>query len=214
MVYPRPIEKLIELFTRFPGIGPKQAARFAFYLLKENSKTVEELSESIKELHKKVGFCQQCFKSIERDSNTRIHSNDSNILCEFCRNKNRDENIIMIVEKEQDLLNIERTKKFNGLYHVLGGIISPLDSSAPAKLHIKDLFERIKKLLILKKEAEVILATNPTREGEATAIYLSNLIKPLSLKVTRIAQGIPRGGEIEYLDESTLKSSLEGRREI
>ena len=223
MSYPRPIEKLIELFTKFPGIGPKQAARFAFYLLKEDSKTVNELSETIKELKEKVRFCRQCFKSVELDTNTRMNTpaspelgrgqaNDTNTLCEFCKDKNRDENIIMVIEKEQDLLNIERTKKFNGLYHILGGTISPLDSSAPVKLHLKDLFERVRKIIEEKKTPEIILATNPTTEGDTTALYIERVLKPLNVKISRLGRGLGTGSELEYADELTIKEALTNRK--
>ena len=212
MAYPTPLQKLVDLFTKFPGIGPKQAARFAFYLLKEDLKTVRELSEAIKELKEKIGFCEQCFKSLERDSNIRMHSNDSNTLCEFCKDKNRDENIILIIEKEQDLLNIERTKKFNGLYHILGGTISPLDSSAPVKLHLKDLFERVRKIIEEKKTPEIILATNPTTEGDTTALYIERVLKPLNVKISRLGRGLGTGSELEYADELTIKEALTNRK--
>ena len=206
MSYPSPIQKLIDLFTRFPGIGPRQASRFAFYLLGEDPKTVRALAENITELQKRVGFCAQCYASVERKDASR------NLLCEYCRKQDREEALIMVVEKEADLSNIEKTKKFNGLYHVLGGTIDPLDSSAPGRLHIKELFERAKELKENGGGVEVILATNATTEGDGTALYLERVLRPLEIKVSRLGRGLTTGTELEYSDEMTIINALANRK--
>ncbi len=206
MSYPPPIQKLIDLFIRFPGIGPRQAARFAFYLLGEDPKTVRALAENITELQKRVGFCAQCYASVERKDVSR------NLLCEYCRSREREEALIMVVEKEADLSNIEKTKKFNGLYHVLGGTIDPLDSSAPTRLRIKELFERAKGLKEKDSDVEVILATNATTDGDQTALYLERVLKPLEIKVSRLGRGLTTGTELEYSDEMTIINALTNRK--
>lgn len=206
MAYPSPIQKLINLFTRFPGIGPRQAARFAFHLLGESQEAARDLAEIIGDLHNKVGFCRTCYKSLE------IQKNAERGLCEYCRDKSRDEAEIMVLEKEADLINIEKTKKFSGLYHVLGGTIDPLDSSAPTRLHIKELFERIKALKDASKRGEVVLATNATTEGDATALYLERVLRPLEIKITRLGRGLTTGTELEYSDEMTITNALLNRK--
>lgn len=220
-MYPKPIQNLINLFTKLPGIGPKQASRFVFYLLKEDQNNVNKLADSIKMLKEAVKFCGQCFKSVEVGSrintnltanDTNASANDTNILCEFCKDEKRDKKIILVVEKESELQNIEKTKKYNGLYHVLGGIVSPLDSSAPAKLHLKDLFERIKKLSADGQKVEVILATNPTTEGDTTALYIERILRPLEVKISRLGRGLGTGSELEYADEITISNALVNRK--
>lgn len=211
-LYPKPIQKLIELFIKFPGIGPKQAARFAFYLLKEDKKTVSDIAAVIAELKEGVGYCSQCYRSVEFGKKDSGSTDDTHILCDYCRDKNRDSHIVMVVEKEQDIGPVERTKKFNGLYHVLGGTISPLDSAGPAKLHIKELFERTKKLLNAKKPAEIILATNPTTEGDTTALYIERVLKPLSVSISRLGRGLSLGSELEYADQTTVSAALTNRK--
>lgn len=206
MAYPSPIQKLIDLFTRFPGIGPRQAARFAFYLLGEDPKTLRALADNITELQKRVGFCAQCYASVERKDASH------NLLCEYCRSHSREQSVIMVVEKEADLSNIEKTGKFRGTYHVLGGVIDPLDSSAPVRLHIKELFERAKKLKEKDAPVEIILATNATTEGDGTALYLERVLKPLEIKISRLGRGLTTGTELEYSDEITIINALTNRK--
>lgn len=232
----KPIQKLADFFLKFPGVGPKQAARFAFYLLREDSARARELAEAITKLHEEVKLCRQCYKTYD---NNHASVADKAGLCEFCRDARRDKNQIMVVEKEVDLENIERTHKFGGLYHLLGGTISPLDSSAPIKLHLKDLFERVRALAqsggavdpVRDKlpEAtaaslargsigvEVILATNPTADGDATALYLERVLGPLknqhpAVKISRLGRGLTTGSELEYSDEVTITNALLNRK--
>lgn len=205
MSYPQPIQKLINLFMRLPGIGPRQAARFVFYLLNENRETAASFAEAINTLRDQVGFCAQCFKSMELDR-------QSQTLCGFCRDASRNPKVIMIVEKEADLANIERSKRFDGLYHVLGGTIDPLDSSAPSRLRIRELFERTKKLMAGGTDIEAILATNATTEGDATALYLERVLRPLGIKITKLGRGLTTGTELEYSDEMTIINALANRK--
>ncbi|MDO8560636.1 MAG: recombination mediator RecR [bacterium] len=206
MAYPQSIQKLIDAFTRFPGIGPRQAARFAFHLLGENRETVTRLADTIKNLHGKVGFCASCYKSIE------LTEKPANNLCEHCRGGSRAKTVLMVVEKEADLANIERTGKFNGVYHVLNGTIDPLDSSAPARLHIKELFERTKTLKNSGNDVEIILATNATTDGDSTALYLERVLRPLEIKISRLGRGLTTGTELEYSDEMTIVNALANRK--
>lgn len=205
-MYPKLIQELIEEFTRFPGIGPRQATRFVFHLLKEDARRVQNLAEKIKRLPEEIGFCGQCYMSVA------LGANGSNTLCRYCADTKRDSHIIMVVEKEADLQNIEKTHSFNGVYHVLNGTISPLDSSGPEKLHIKELLNRVKKLLEEKKQVEMILATNPTTEGDTTALYLERTFSPLKIKITRLGRGLTTGSELEYSDPETIKNALTNRR--
>ncbi len=217
-MYPRLIQELIEEFTRFPGIGPRQAARFVFYLLKEDKMQIQNLADKIKRLPEEIGFCKQCYMSID------FGADGSKNLCKFCADAKRDKHIIMIVKKEADLQNIEKTHTFNGVYHVLNGTISPLDSSGPARLHIKELLDRVKKLLAEKKPVEIILATNPTTEGDTTALYLERTLSPLKInphtkpgvsvgvKITRLGRGLTTGAELEYSDPETIVNALTNRR--
>ena len=210
----RPIQKLVDYFIKFPGVGPKQATRFAFYLLREETDRVRALAEAMSKLHEEVKLCQQCYKTYD-NNNYGIAAKAG--LCEFCRDDKRNRNKIAVVEKEVDLENIERTRKFDGLYHLLGGTISPLDSSAPIKLHLKDLFERIRILAKNEEGVEVILATNPTTEGDTTALYLERIFKPLAgqhpnFKISRLGRGLTTGSELEYSDEITIANALENRK--
>ena len=206
MSYPPPIQKLIDLFIRFPGIGPRQATRFAFYLLGEDKNAVRSIAAAIHALHERVGFCNKCYASVElKDGTKTIH-------CATCRDPNRNAAAIMVVEKEADLSNIEKTGKFHGTYHVLGGIIDPLDSSAPLRLHIKELFERAKELKEKDATVEVILATNATTEGDQTALYLERILRPLEIKVSRLGRGLTTGTELEYSDEMTIINALTNRK--
>jgi recombination protein RecR len=192
------IQKLIEEFSKFPGIGKKTAQRMAFFVLKERKEEAESLAQAILDVKNKVGYCSICFNITEEDP------------CSICRDEKRDRSIICVVEEANDVVALEKTNQYNGLFHVLGGVLSPLDGVGPDDLKIKELLLRFKG----KEVKEVIIATNPNTEGEATAIYLSKLIKPLGIKVTRIARGLPAGGDLEYADQVTLANALEGRVEF
>lgn len=206
MSYPSPIQKLIDIFIRFPGIGPRQAARFAFYILGEHQETARALADALNALHAKVGFCEKCYASVE------LHNDAEKMLCVRCRDKSRNDSVIMIVEKEADMANMEKTKKFSGVYHVLGGTIDPLDSSAPERLHIKNIFQRAQSLKNAGKNVEIILATNATTDGDATALYIERVLRPLEIKVTRLGRGLTTGTELEYSDEVTIINALANRK--
>lgn len=195
--YISPIGKLIEEFSKLPGIGRKTAQRLAFHVLDMKGNEVVELAKAIVNAKKLTKHCKTCGNLTEGD------------ICNVCGNIKRDQSIICVVENVRDISAMERTKEFNGVYHVLHGTISPLDGIGPDEINIKNLISRLN-----EDVKEVILATNPTIEGEATAVYISRLIKPMGIKVTRIAHGIPVGGDIEYADEVTLLRALEGRREF
>ena len=198
MLYTPPIARLVEELSGLPGVGPKTAQRLAFHLLKVPRQEAASLAEAIVEAREKVTFCTRCFNFAQGE------------LCEYCMDERRDPNLVCVVERPQDIVAIERTGEFRGLYHVLGGAISPIDGIGPEELKVRELMERIRKDEI----REVIVATNPRVEGEATAIYLANLLKPLGLKVMRIASGLPVGGDLEYADEITLGRALKGRLEL
>jgi recombination protein RecR len=203
--YPAPLARLIQELSKLPGIGEKTAARLAFHMLKGKKDDVFNLAESIGKLRKEMGLCRICFGFSEVDS-----QNGETAICWVCRNPERERERICVVEEPADLIAVERSQEFKGLYHVLHGTISPLDGVGPDALRIKELIERIKNEIV----QEVIVATNPTMDGEATALYLSKVIKPLGVAVTRIARGLPMGGDLEYTDVVTLGKALEGRREI
>ena len=192
------LNRLVRELSKLPSIGEKTALRMAFHIISRPTAEVRKLAESIMEVKEALTLCSVCFNLTDVDP------------CPICRSERGNSEAICVVETPAHLAAFERTGQFRGGYHVLHGVISPLRNISPDDLKIKELLARLQD----GKIQEVILGTNPTREGEATAIYLANVLKPYSLKVTRIAQGIPRGGEIEYLDETTLKSSLEGRREM
>ena len=196
--YSPSIEKLIESFEKLPSIGYKTAQRLAFYMLDLSLEEAEDFTNSILNAKKSLHFCSKCFNISDTDP------------CNICSNPKRDESVICVVEDVRDVIAMERTHEFNGLYHVLHGSISPMNGVGPDDIKIKELLSR----LMDGQVKEVILATNPRVEGEATAMYLSKLIKPLGIKVTRIAHGIPVGGDLEYTDEITLTKALEGRSEI
>jgi len=198
-MYSPSIQKLIELFSRFPTVGPKTAARFVFYLLKKRKEEIEELIKAIERLKKNVKYCSLCFKPFEGEGS----------ICEICKNPQRDKSLLCIVEKETDLEALEKTKKYKGLYFILGGTVSKLKKEDIKKLRISKLKERIQKDPRIQ---EIILATNPTVEGEATALYLERVLKPFGKKITRLGRGLPIGGELEYADEQTLKEALKGRK--
>ncbi|NIM98948.1 MAG: recombination protein RecR [candidate division Zixibacteria bacterium] len=192
------IEKLIEEFSKFPGIGKKTAQRMAFFVLKQRKEEAEALAQSILDVKSKVSYCSVCFNITEDDP------------CSICKGEKRDRSIVCVVEEANDVAALEKTNQYKGLYHVLGGVLSPLDGVGPEDLKVKELLSRLKN----RQVKEVIIATNPSTEGEATAIYLSKLIKPLGIKVTRIARGLPAGGDLEYADRTTLANALEGRVEF
>ncbi|MCK9216476.1 MAG: recombination mediator RecR [Firmicutes bacterium] len=196
--YAAPIAKLIDAFAKLPGIGNKTAQRLAFYLLNMPMKDAEELANAITNARKSVRYCEVCCNITDK------------VKCNICSDLKRDDSIICIVEDPRDVVAMERTKEFKGLYHVLHGAISPMDDIGPSDIRIRELLDRLKG----DKVREIILATNPNIEGEATAMYISRIVKPLGVKATRIAHGVPVGGDLEYADEVTLMKALEGRREI
>ncbi len=196
--YPEPVARLIEALQRLPGIGPKTAQRLTFFLLKRPADEVRELSESLVALKERIVACQTCFNVTDADP------------CRICSDPGRDARVMCIVEEPNDLLAMERTGEFKGRYHVLLGALSPLDGIGPEDLKIRELLAR----LDAGGTTEVILATNPNVEGEATALYLAKLLRPLGVRVTRIARGLPVGGDLEYADQVTLSKALEGRREV
>jgi len=193
---PKSILNLIEAFERLPGIGPKTAQRLTFYLLHAPKEEAERLAKSALEMKEKTILCSICFNIGEEDP------------CSICADSSRDATIIMIVENPLDVLALEKAN-FKGLYHVLHGVISPLENIGPDEIHIRELLPRLKD----DKVKELILATNPTMEGEATAMYIQRLLLPIGVKMTRIARGLPVGSDIEYADETTLSRALEGRKE-
>jgi recombination protein RecR len=195
--YAQPLDRLIEELSRLPGIGPKTAQRLAFYMLKMPQDRVGSLADAILQAKKSISYCSVCGNFTDVDP------------CSICQTPYRDRNIIMVVEEPKDIVAIEKTRDYKGLYHVLHGAISPLEGIGPDDIKIRELLARI-----TPEVKEVILATNPNVEGEATAMYLAKLLKPLDVKVTRIAHGIPMGGDLEYADEVTLTKALEGRREM
>ena len=197
-MYTDTVNKLINEFEKLPGIGHKSAVRLAFYILESPIDVAKNMADTLIEAKDKVKFCSICYNITESDP------------CEICSNKKRDESIICVVENVKDVVAMEKTHEYKGLYHVLHGSISPMNNITAGDIKIKELLERLKDDTI----KEVILATNPTIEGEATAMYISRLIKPLGISVTRIAHGIPVGGDLEYTDEITLIKALEGRREL
>jgi recombination protein RecR len=204
-MYPAPLARLIQELSKLPGIGEKSAARLAFHMLKGTKDDVFRLSESIGKLRQEIGLCRVCFgfseiKALDEDG----------ALCDICRSVKRENDKICVVEEPADLIAVEKSQEFHGLYHVLHGTISPLDGVGPDALRIKELLDRLRDNAV----KEVIVATNPTMDGEATAFYLSKVIKPLGVFVTRIARGLPMGGDLEYTDAVTLGKALEGRREI
>jgi len=195
---PSALSGLIEQLVRLPGIGPKSAQRLAFHLLKVPREEAAALSEAVLNLKDKTRLCRQCFNIGDEE------------LCSVCQDPRRDRSLLCVIEEVNDLLAVEKTREFPGLYHVLGGTLSPLDGRGPDQIRGKELLLRLEGGEI----REVILATNPNVEGEATALYLLRLLKSLPVKVTRIARGLPMGGDLEYADEATLARALEGRREL
>jgi recombination protein RecR len=194
-MFPKSFQKLIDHFASLPSVGPKMAERLVLHLFKQDQEKLDDFSETLKDLKAKISFCAQCFNISE------------NGLCAICQDKKRDTSIICVVEDPLDVISIEKTRQMRGLYHVLGGTINaPADKNN--QLKIKELLARFKK----EKIAEVIIATNPTTEGEATALYLARFTRPLNIKTTRLARGLSTGGDIEYADVVTLRGAIEGRK--
>lgn len=198
MLYAPPIARLLEELERLPGVGPKSAQRIAYYLLRSDEEVARRLAEALIEVKRSIHFCPRCFDFAEGD------------VCEVCGDPERDASVICVVEEPRDVVAIERTGEFGGLYHVLGGVISPVDGIGPEQLRVRELLDRIAEGGV----TEVVVATNTTVEGETTALYLARMLKPLGLLVTRIASGLPVGGDLEYADEVTLGRALEARREL
>ncbi|MDF2964148.1 MAG: recombinase RecR [Paenibacillus sp.] len=198
MFYPEPLAKLIESFSRLPGIGPKTAARLAFHVLRMKEDDCIDFAKALVNVKRNLHYCSVCCNITDTDP------------CRICQDKGRDRSIICVVQEPKDLVAMERTREFNGYYHVLHGAISPMEGIGPDEIRIADLLKRLGD----EQVQELILATNPNIEGEATAMYLSRLVRPFGLKVTRIAHGLPVGGDLEYADEVTLTKALEGRREL
>jgi len=197
MSLPDPLVRLIEELQRLPGIGPKGAQRLAFHILKTPREQADRLADAVREVKERVTYCSICNNITDSDP------------CAFCTSDARDRHVICVVEEPQNVAGVEKTREFKGLYHVLMGALSPLQGIGPDDLKIKGLLARISDGV-----SEVILATNPNVEGEATAIYLARLLKPLGVKVTRIAMGVPVGSDLEYADEITMHKAMEGRREV
>jgi recombination protein RecR len=198
LYYPEPIAKLIDAFSRLPGVGPKTAGRLAFHVLRMKEEDVIDFAKSLVNVKRNLHYCSVCCNITDVDP------------CRICQDKSRDNSIICVVQEPKDLVALERTKEFEGYYHVLHGAISPMEGIGPDQIHIAELLKRLGDETV----QELILATNPNIEGEATAMYLSRLIKPFGLRVTRIAHGLPVGGDLEYADEVTLSKAMEGRREL
>lgn len=197
-VTPEPVTRLIEAFAQLPGIGPKSASRLTFYLLRRPAEQSQALADALRDLKQRTVFCGLCFNITESSP------------CPLCRDESRDRTILCVVEEPLDALAIERTGEYRGLYHVLHGALSPVEGIGPEELRINELLVRLKQA----PAREVLLATNPNLEGEATAMYLARLIQPLGIRVTRLARGLPVGGDLEYADVVTLSRALQGRQDI
>jgi recombination protein RecR len=201
-MYAGPIQRLIDELARLPGIGPKSAQRVAFHLLKVSAEEARRLSQAIAEVKAKVALCRVCFNVSDQE------------VCDFCRDDRRNQSLLCVVQEPPDIVAIERTREFRGLYHVLQGAISPLEGIGPEDLRTAELLVRLPGNNGAARVSEVIVATNPNIEGEATAMYLARLLEPSGIKVTRLASGLPVGSDLEYADEVTLGRALEGRRRI
>jgi len=198
LFYPEPIAKLIDSFTRLPGIGSKTAGRLAFHVLRMKEEDVVDFAKALVNVKRNLSYCSVCCNITDTDP------------CRICQDKNRDASSICVVQEPKDLVALERMKDYSGYYHVLHGAISPMEGIGPDDIRVAELLQRLSDELV----KELILATNPNIEGEATAMYISRLVKPFGLKVTRLAHGLPVGGDLEYADEVTLSKALEGRREM
>ena len=197
-IYTPALQKLIDELGKLPGVGPKSDQRIAFHLIKIPEQDALSLADAIQQAKQKVRFCETCFNMSDE------------AICEICSDSQRDSSLVCVVEEPRDIVALERTREYKGLYHVLQGAINPIDGIGPEQLKIRELLERLKGNTVV----EVILCTNPNIEGEATAMYLAKLIEPLGIQVSRIASGLPVGGDLEYADELTLGRALEGRRNI
>ena len=197
-VIPEPVNRLIEAFAQLPGIGPKTASRLTFYLLRRPAEQTEALADAVRDLKQRIVFCSTCFNITEASP------------CPICSDERRDRSIVCVVEEPLDVLAIDRTAEYQGLYHVLHGAISPVEGIGPDELRINELISRLR----AEPVREVLLATNPNLEGEATAMYVARLLQPLGVRVTRLARGLPVGGDLEYADTVTLSRALEGRQEM
>ena len=197
-IYTPAVQTLIDELGKLPGVGPKSAQRIAFHLVKLSEEDAIRLSTAIREAKEKVRFCEKCFNMSDEP------------ICEICSDSRRDPSLVCVVEEPRDIVAVERTQEYKGFYHVLQGAINPIDGIGPEQLRVKELLARLQENPI----SEVILCTNPNIEGEATAMYLARLLEPLGLSITRIASGLPVGGDLEYADELTLGRALEGRREV
>ncbi len=205
-MYPKPIKDFIDKFSRLPGIGPRQAARLAFWILNGEKNIQKDLKKALEGLDKEIKNCPSCHFAIENGGNDKCH---------FCDNPARDRKTICVVEKETDLATIEKSGGYKGLYHILGGLFSALDTAIPKNLKIPELVNRIEsKKNSSEKFEEVILALSPTHEGDLTAHYLERLLKPFKVKITRLGRGLPYGSDVEFADAQTLSGALDGRKEI
>ena len=200
MLLPRPIQILVSALERLPGVGPKSASRLAFYLLRAPDEVSEELSQALSGLKGKIAFCEECFNFTEAG-----HSR-----CEICEDDQRDGGVLCVVEEALDVVALERVGAYTGKYHVLHGVLSPIEGIGPGDIRVKPLVERVAKGGI----REVILATNPSMEGDATALYLQQQLRPLGVQITRLARGLPVGGDLEYADQNTILRALTGRSEM
>lgn len=198
MYYASPVQNLIEELSKLPGIGPKSAQRLAFYILKVPPEEAQRLASALVAVKEKIRFCKICYNVTDQE------------VCEYCRDPRRDDSVLCVVEESNDVIAMEKTGEFKGRYHVLQGAVSPIDGVGPEDIRMKELLQRLQD----GKIEEIVVATNPNIEGEATAMYIAKLTKPLGIKVTRIASGLPVGGELEYADEVTLGRALQGRTEM
>ena len=200
MLIPEPVQKLIDAFSRLPGVGPKTASRLTFYLLRGDDELPKALAEALSGLKANTAYCQQCFNITTSDRT----------LCEICAHPQRQQGVLCVVEEPLDVLALERTGGYEGLYHVLHGAISPIEGVGPEDLKLNELIERVR----TKEISEVIIATNPSMEGDATAMYIQQQLASLPIKVTRLARGLPIGGDLEYADQNTLLRALAGRQDM
>jgi recombination protein RecR len=196
--YAKPLARLVGELEKLPGIGVKSAQRIAFYILRASEEEAKSLADAIAEVKAKIGYCSNCYNFTDRE------------VCEICRDPRRADDLMCVVADPRDLMAMERTGEFRGKYHVLGGVINPMEGIGPDELKIRELLARLEK----QSPEEIIVATNPNVEGDATALYLSKILKPLGFRVTRIAHGVPVGGDLDYADQATLIQAFEGRREM
>jgi len=198
MNYARPLARLVGEFEKLPGIGPKSAQRLAYHVLRMPAEDARQLADAIQDVKERIRSCSRCYNFTDQE------------VCEICRSDRRDASTLCVVAEPRDLLAMERTNEYRGMYHVLGGVISPLEGIGPEALRLRELVERVQDGSV----QEVILATNPTVEGDTTAMYVGRLLKPFNVRVTKIAFGLPVGGDLDYADQATLIQALEGRREM